>query len=134
MPNPLPPAARTFLATLLDDDQMAKLNELLADAAGSGTAMDGASPMAALQALRIAEDAVRPYVGAVPPLRSADEVYRHALGEMGHNVRGVPPGQCEGVWRMLRGARSPAAKKADLAQDRAFAERFPDAGRLKHCA
>ena len=85
-------------------------------------------------ALREAEKAVRPYVGEVVAMDSAEDVYRFALEQIGVNLDGVP---AQGFRALLNAMPKPASvqRKPTLATDSAMggksaSEMFPALGRI----
>jgi uncharacterized protein len=92
-----------------------------------------------MQDIRTAEEAVRPYIGALPmALDSADAVYKTALDALGVKTDGVHAS----AWPTILAMHPKPADKRnempahlvamDAKSSKAFAERYPDADRLKH--
>jgi hypothetical protein len=94
------------------------------------------------KAIRDAEEAVRPYVGASPAMSfdSAAQVYRHALGSLG--VDGVEAIKDVTALKIILKSqpvpgserRPPAEKRLgmDAAASKSFFDRFPGAARIGH--
>ena len=92
------------------------------------------------KAIREAEDAVRPYIGATPAMSfdSAAQVYQHALGSLG--VDGVDAIKDVAALKIILKSqpvpgseRRPSASKSlgmDAAASKSFFERFPQAKRI----
>lgn len=85
-------------------------------------------------ALREAEKAVRPYVGEVVAMDSAEDVYRFALEQIGVNLDGVP---AQGFRALLNAMPKPTIvqRKPAMATDSAMggksaSEMFPALGRI----
>ena len=94
--------------------------------------------MARMQAIEEAKAAVRPYIGEVAAMDSADAYYEMALTENGIGVKGIPPAAFPAMVRMLpKPGQEVAVKKVvaavaamDAATVTARSERFPNANRL----
>ena len=118
-----------------DDDKDEKVSK---------TAMDSAIRLAAESArkqanadnrkLREAELAVRPLIGDVVAMDSAEDVYRTALEQSGVDIDGVHPSAFPSLVRMAISQKE-NARSAPLAQDSStvgdFESRYPTAGKLK---
>jgi hypothetical protein len=138
-----------FLATVLSDEDMARVKDIVGDdmaaddddlkrspirgaaRAGAVASMDSRRIVAAVQALRRAEAEVLPYAGAIVGMDSAAGVYREALRRAGHNVAGLHPSAARSMWQALRGG----GKRTPVMDARAsadFAKRFPGAVSLKN--
>ncbi len=78
--------------------------------------------------IRVAEAEVEPFVGKVPPMRTAAAIYKLALDARGIDLTGVRPSAYgDIVRRMSVSGRQMAHDSAN-----AFDRRFPDAPRVKH--
>lgn len=109
----------------------------------SKTAMDNAIRLAADSAtkraaenfrkVREAEQAVRPLIGDVVAMDSADDVYRTALEQAGVDIEGVHPSAFPKMVKMAIEQQN--NKRPVIAQDSAtvgeFEKAFPTAGKLK---
>ncbi|ECH0841208.1 DUF2213 domain-containing protein [Salmonella enterica subsp. enterica] len=109
----------------------------------SKTAMDSAIRLAAASAtkraaenfrkVREAEQAVRPLIGDVVAMDSADDVYRTALEQAGVDIEGVHPSAFPKMVKMAIEQQN--NKRPVIAQDSAshseFEKAFPTAGKLK---
>lgn len=109
----------------------------------SKTAMDSAIRLAAdsarkqaakdFRAVREAEQAVRPLIGDVVAMDSADDVYRTALEQAGVDIEGVHPSAFPKMVKMAIEQQN--NKRPVIAQDSAshseFEKAFPTAGKLK---
>lgn len=109
----------------------------------SKTAMDSAIRLAADSAtkraaenfrkVREAEQAVRPLIGDVVAMDSADDVYRTALEQAGVDIEGVHPSAFPKMVKMAIEQQN--NKRPVIAQDSAtvgeFEKAFPTAGKLK---
>lgn len=87
----------------------------------------------AVKALRDAEADVRPLVGEIAAMDSAEDVYRFAMDSLGIDHKGVHPSAYPALIKLAKAGS--ATKKTDsIAMDAAhsknFAERFPTAGRV----
>lgn len=108
------------------------------------TAMDSAIRLAAdsatkkaaenFRAVREAEQAVRPLIGDVIAMDSADDVYRTALEQSGIDIDGIHPSAFPSLVKMAISQKE-NTRPASLAQDSAsisdFEKAFPTAGKLK---
>jgi hypothetical protein len=87
-----------------------------------------------MRSLAEAERFVRPWVGEVMAMDSAEDVFAFALDKLGVQTKGVHPSAYRA---MLTLVRKPGEGQARVAQDGAlrpdkgFAERFPNAGRVR---
>jgi hypothetical protein len=87
-----------------------------------------------MRSLAEAERFVRPWVGEVMAMDSAEDVFAFALDKLGVQTKGVHPSAYRA---MLTLVRKPGEGQARMAQDGAlrpdkgFAERFPNAGRVR---
>lgn len=105
------------------------------DAAGVATLVSQAETrtMQKMQAIRVAEREVAPYIGEVVSMDSADKVYKAGLDHYGVNVEGVHTSAYRAMF--LQAAAHAAKPQAPrVAQDAAptdFASRYPTAGTLK---
>ncbi|NWC11928.1 DUF2213 domain-containing protein [Pseudomonas agarici] len=87
-----------------------------------------------MNAIRAAEDDVRPLIGAVVAQDSAEAVYKLALDHASIDVKGVHPSAYRALVNLhKKGLTSkPVPRIAlDAASEKSFAERFPTAGKLK---
>jgi len=84
--------------------------------------------------LREAEQAVRPLIGDVVAMDSAEDVYRTALEQSGVDITGVHPSAFPSLVKMAISQKE-NSRPAPLAQDSAsisdFEKAFPTAGKLK---
>ncbi|AWK43073.1 MULTISPECIES: DUF2213 domain-containing protein [Photorhabdus] len=87
-----------------------------------------------INAIRIAEAEVKPLIGDVVAMDSADEIYKVALDEVGVDTTGVHPSAYRSLVKMQIGIAESAKLKAHLAMDSAaidsFEKRFPTASKL----
>ena len=119
---------------MVDKAAMDKAINLAVDTATSKTARDvEASTIARLRGIQEAEEAVKPYVGKLAAMDSADAVYKAALEIMKVDVKGVHPS----AYRHILAAQpKPSDAKVTIASDSAIAapsdmaECFPNAARL----
>jgi len=109
----------------------------------SKTAMDSAIRLAAdsatkkagrnFRAVREAEQAVRPLIGDVVAMDSADDVYRTALEQSGVDIKGVHPSAFPAMVKMAISQKENS--RPVIAQDSAsiseFEKAYPTAGKLK---
>ena len=99
-------------------------------------AADAATKKAAenFRAVREAEQAVRPLIGDVVAMDSAEDVYRTALEQSGVDITGVHPSAFPSLVKMAISQKE-NSRPAPLAQDSAsisdFEKAFPTAGKLK---
>ncbi|WP_376750186.1 hypothetical protein [Atlantibacter hermannii] len=99
-------------------------------------AADAATKKAAenFRAVREAEQAVRPLIGDVVAMDSAEDVYRTALEQSGVDINGVHPSAFPSLVKMAISQKE-NSRPAPLAQDSAsisdFEKAFPTAGKLK---
>lgn len=99
-------------------------------------AADAATKKAAenFRAVREAEQAVRPLIGDVVAMDSAEDVYRTALEQSGVDITGVHPSAFPSLVKMAISQKE-NSRPAPLAQDSAsisdFEMAFPTAGKLK---
>ncbi len=105
-------------------------------AVAKATAATRTETIAAMNAIREAERAVRPYVGEIAvAMDSAEAVYRFALDKVGVNHKGLHPTALRPV---LEAQPVPGAVKTkiavamDAAAQKTFAEQFPNASRIRH--
>jgi len=86
------------------------------------------------RAVREAEQAVRPLIGDVVAMDSAEDVYRTALEQSGVDITGVHPSAFPSLVKMAISQKE-NSRPAPLAQDSAsisdFEKAFPTAGKLK---
>lgn len=109
----------------------------------SKTAMDSAIRLAAdsatkkaaqnFRAVREAEQSVRPLIGDVVAMDSADDVYRTALEQSGVDIKGVHPSAFPAMVKMAISQKENS--RPVIAQDSAsiseFEKAYPTAGKLK---
>lgn len=118
-----------------DDKEKDKVDKPAMDAA-IRLAEDAAIKKAAanFRAVREAEQAVRPLIGDVVAMDSADDVYRTALEQSGVDITGVHPSAFPSLVKMAISQKE-NSRPAPLAQDSAsisdFEKAFPTAGKLK---
>lgn len=118
-----------------DDKKDDKVSKTAMDAA-IRLAQDSATKKAAqnFRAVREAELAVRPLIGDVVAMDSADDVYRTALEQSGVDIKGVHPSAFPSMVKMAISQKE-NSRPAPLAQDSAsisdFEKAFPTAGKLK---
>jgi 8-oxo-dGTP pyrophosphatase MutT (NUDIX family) len=118
----------------VDVAAMDKAIKLAVDAARKETAKEvESSTIARLRGISEAEEAVKPYVGKLAAMDSADAVYKAALELLKVDVKGVHPS----AYRHILAAQpKPGDNKTNLASDSAItppsdmSEVFPDANRL----
>jgi hypothetical protein len=86
-----------------------------------------------MQAVNVAEKEVRPIVGDVAAMDSAEAIYKFALDAKNIDTEGVHPSAYRSMVKMLL-AQDSAPKPSTIAMDsadaKAYAEKFPNAGRL----
>lgn len=157
--NPLE-SVLALLADKVPEDVLEKIKSVLMPAADDGAdapekkpadpdvvskpAMDAALKLATdhatkvaaknFQAVRVAETEVRPLIGDVVAMDSAEEVYRTALEQAGLDINDVHPSAYRSMVKYAV-AQKQIAKAPKLASDSAaassFAADFPTAGKLK---
>ena len=88
--------------------------------------------MKAYRELRAAEADVRPLVGEIAAMDSAEDVYRFALDSLGIEHQGVHPTAYPALIAMAKSkqASQPSRVAMDAAHSNDFAKRFPTAGRV----
>ncbi|WP_096978827.1 DUF2213 domain-containing protein [Escherichia coli] len=117
-----------------DKDDKDKVDKPAMDAAIK-LATEAATKKAAanFRAVREAEQAVRPLIGDVVAMDSADDVYRTALEQAGVDIEGVHPSAFPSLVKMAISQKE--NKRPVIAQDSAsvsdFEKMFPTAGKLK---
>lgn len=117
-----------------DDDKDEKVSKTAMDSA-IRLAADSATKTAAenFRRVREAEQAVRPLIGDVVAMDSADDVYRTALEQAGVDINGVHPSAFPAMVRMAISQKENS--RPVIAQDSAsisdFEKAFPTAGKLK---
>ncbi len=113
-----------------EDDKKKKAMDA-AIAAAKVQARDEA--VAHMQAVADAQRAVRPYVGDVHGMDSAAAIYGHALKELGVDTANVPPAAFPAMLKMvpLPGTVARPRVAMDAAGAKGFAERFPNAARIR---
>lgn len=118
-----------------EDDKDKKVTKTAMDSA-IRLATDSAQRKAAenFRKVREAEKEVRPLIGDVIAMDSADDVYRTALEQSGIDIDGVHPSAFPAMVRMAISQKQ-SSRPAPLAQDAStvsdFETRFPTAGKLK---
>lgn len=118
-----------------DKDEKEKVSKTAMDSA-IRLAQDSATKAAAenFRKVREAEQAVRPLIGDVVAMDSADDVYRTALEQAEVDITGVHPSAYPSLVRMVIQQKE-NSRPAPLAQDSAsisdFEKAFPTAGKLK---
>ena len=118
-----------------DKDEKDKVSKTAMDSA-IRLAQDSATKAAAenFRKVREAEQAVRPLIGDVVAMDSADDVYRTALEQAGVDISGVHPSAFPSLVSMAIQQKE-NSRPAPLAQDSAsisdFEKAFPTAGKLK---
>jgi hypothetical protein len=118
-----------------DKDEKEKVSKTAMDSA-IRLAQDSATKAAAenFRKVREAEQAVRPLIGDVVAMDSADDVYRTALEQAEVDINGVHPSAFPSLVRMAIQQKE-NSRPAPLAQDSAsisdFEKAFPTAGKLK---
>ncbi|WP_313021143.1 DUF2213 domain-containing protein [Atlantibacter hermannii] len=117
-----------------DDKEKDKVDKPAMDAA-IRLAADAATKKAAenFRAVREAEQAVRPLIGDVVAMDSAEDVYRTALEQSGVDINGVHPSAFPSLVKMAISQKENS--RPAIAQDSAsfgdFEKAFPTAGKLK---
>lgn len=86
----------------------------------------------AVKALREAEADVRPLVGEIAAMDSAEDVYRFAMDQLGIEHKGVHPSAYKALIAMAKTKtdKKPDSFAMDAAHSSDFAKRFPKAGRV----
>ncbi|BET42764.1 DUF2213 domain-containing protein [Atlantibacter hermannii] len=131
----LAPAAAMDADTDDDKKEKDKVDKPAMDAA-IRLAADSArrDAQADFRKLREAEQAVRPLIGDVVAMDSAEDVYRTALEQSGVDINGVHPSAFPSLVKMAISQKE-NSRPAPLAQDSAsisdFEKAFPTAGKLK---
>lgn len=85
----------------------------------------------AVKALRDAEADVRPLVGEIAAMDSAEDVYRFAMDSLGIDHKGVHPSAYPALIKLAKAGsatKKPDGIAMDAAHSKNFAERFPTAG------
>ncbi|MGT3277453.1 DUF2213 domain-containing protein [Yersinia enterocolitica] len=117
-----------------DDKKDDKVSKTAMDSA-IRLATDGATKRASenFRRIREAEQVVRPLIGDVVAMDSADDVYRTALEQSGVDVKGVHPSAFPALVKMAISKKQNS--RPAIAQDSAsisdFEKAFPTAGKLK---
>lgn len=83
-----------------------------------------------LHALRIAEDEVAPFIGKVPPQRTATDTYKLALDSLGVDVTGVHRSAYRDILLRISPSGKPRMAR-DAASRSNFDKLFPDAPRVR---
>jgi len=131
----LAPAAAMDAENDDDSEDRGRVDKPAMDAA-IRLAADAATKKAAenFRAVREAEQAVRPLIGDVVAMDSAEDVYRTALEQSGVDITGVHPSAFPSLVKMAISQKE-NSRPAPLAQDSAsisdFEKAFPTAGKLK---
>lgn len=119
----------------MDKAAMDKAIKLAVDAARKETAKDvEASTIARLRGISEAEEIVKPYVGKLVAMDSAEAVYKAALGALKIDTKDLHPSAYKAV--LMAQPKPGEERKSHMASDSAgvvssdFAEAFPSAGRL----
>lgn len=98
-------------------------------------AMDSTDAFTRMRDLRNAERVVAPHVGEVLGMDSAAAVFTEALRRLGYDGPRQHPSALPEVFRMQIGMRTaggqPMPPRHDPAAAKGFAQRFPDAGRIR---
>lgn len=113
-----------------DDEDEDKIDKKAMDAAIAAAASNArTSALAEFRAIREAEEAVRPLVGAVVAMDSAEAVYRFALDQAGVENKGIHASALPALVKMATAQKSaPAPRVAmDAAAADDFRKRFPTA-------
>ena len=113
-----------------DDKDEDKVDKKAMDAAIATAASNArTSALAEFRAIREAEEAVRPLVGAVVAMDSAEAVYRFALDQAGVDNKGIHASALPALVKMAAAQKSsPAPRVAmDAAASDDFRKRFPNA-------
>lgn len=113
-----------------DDEDEDKVDKKAMDAAIATAASNArTSALAEFRAIREAEEAVRPLVGAVVAMDSAEAVYRFALDQAGVENKGIHVSALPALVKMATAQKSaPAPRVAmDAAASDDFRKRFPTA-------
>ena len=86
----------------------------------------------AVKALREAEADVRPLVGEIAAMDSAEDVYRFAMDQLGIEHKGVHPSAYKALIALAKSKtdKKPDSFAMDAAHSSDFAKRFPKAGRV----
>ncbi|HEN3607721.1 TPA: DUF2213 domain-containing protein [Yersinia enterocolitica] len=117
-----------------DDEDGEKVSKTAMDSA-IRLAVDGATKEAAKNSRRVreAEKIVRPLIGDVVAMDSADDVYRTALEQSGVDIKGVHPSAFPALVQMAisqkQNSRPTIAQDSTSISD--FEKAFPTAGKLK---
>lgn len=117
-----------------DDEEDDKVSKTAMDSA-IRLAADSATKKAAenFRKIREAEQVVRPLIGDVVAMDSAEDVYRTALEQSGVDIAGVPPSAYPAMVKMAISQKENS--RPVIAQDSAsvseFEKAFPTAGKLK---
>jgi hypothetical protein len=129
-------AAAASAAAKKDDEEAPMMKPAMDAAIAAATAKVRKETIAHMNAIRTAEDAVRPFVGPVAvAMDSAAEVYKLALDAAQVDLTDVPEAAFAAMVRMLPKPGSEQTPKKSLAMDAAaasgFAKRFPNAARIR---
>ncbi len=117
-----------------DDEDDDKDDKAAMDAAiAAAVSKAKAEVRAEMNALAEAQRVVRPVVGDVFGMDSASAVYKHALTEMGVDLKGVPDAAFPAMFKLAADKRSaPKPMGMDAASVKSFFERFPNVSRIKN--
>lgn len=109
-----------------DDDEKEKDDRKASDAALEQRVRR--NTLTEFRAIREAEEAVRPLVGSVVAMDSAEEVYRYALDHMGIDSKGIHASALPAMVGMAKELRPKTIRVAmDAASAESFTKRFPTA-------
>lgn len=117
-----------------DDEDKDKVDKKAMDAAiAAATTTARTSALNEFRAIREAEEAVRPLVGAVVAMDSAEAVYRFALDQAGVDAKGIHASALPALVKMAVAQKSaPAPRVAmDAAAADDFRKRFPTATTIR---
>lgn len=114
-----------------EDDKKKDDDKKASDAALVKLATENAR--AEFKAIRIAEEDVRPLVGAVAAMDSAEAVYRHALDSVGVDNKGVHASALATLVSLAKERKPQTGNRIanDAAGAESFASRFPTASKLR---
>ena len=88
--------------------------------------------MERLNKLQAAKDDVRPYVGEVMGMDSAEKVYAYALETLGVDVKGVDASAYAAILKaQSKPGQSAPRMGMDAASAKSFTDKFPDAARIR---
>lgn len=133
-PDESPKAPANDTVAKADETVQPACDSLAKDSVASIVAQAKASALAEVRRLKEAEADVRPLVGDLVAMDSADDVYRFALKASGVAVDGVHPSAYPTIIGMLKkaqGQQHTAPLAMDEAAGQSFAKMFPNAVKLK---